>query len=254
MRRFLNAVQCQLFVVQQPSLYPTAASRVAFVCTLLTGKALEWATAVWREDGSAFPTFEHFLSQFRAVFEHSATGESAEERLLAVSQGDRPAAEYALTFRTLAAETGWEERPLTVIYRKGLYPDLQAELTCRDEGRDLMEFIDLSICIDNLMRTRRPPTHAIQDVHETLRTARPADPEPMQLEATHLMPEEEAKRFRFQLCLYCGEAGHRLAACPNKPPGRQNTSVSPDPRIPQSSNCAVVQVQVEIQGKIICPC
>ncbi|GAA6106522.1 protein LDOC1L, partial [Tachysurus ichikawai] len=58
-------MQCSLFVAQQPSLYLRAASHVAFVCTLLTGKVLEWATVVWREDGSAFPTFEHFLSQFR---------------------------------------------------------------------------------------------------------------------------------------------------------------------------------------------
>ncbi|MGL4646355.1 MAG: DUF4939 domain-containing protein, partial [Cetobacterium sp.] len=103
-------MQCSLFVAQQPSLYATDDSRIAFVCSLLTGKALDWATAVWREN--AFPTFEAFLARFRAVFDHSASGESAEERLLAVSQGDRTAAEYALTFRTLAAEAGWGERPL----------------------------------------------------------------------------------------------------------------------------------------------
>ncbi len=61
---------CSLFVNQQPSLYPTDSSRTAFVCSLLTGRALEWATAVWRMDGSAFPTFDTFLQQFREVFEH----------------------------------------------------------------------------------------------------------------------------------------------------------------------------------------
>ncbi|MGL4416151.1 MAG: hypothetical protein ACRCT0_01595 [Plesiomonas shigelloides] len=80
---------------------------VAFVCSLLTGKALDWATAVWRVD--AFPTFQSFLTLFRTVFDHSANGESAEERLLAISQGAHTVAEYALDFRTLAAETGWEE-------------------------------------------------------------------------------------------------------------------------------------------------
>jgi len=40
-------LQCSLFVNQQPSLYPTESSRISFVCSLLTGRALDWATAVW---------------------------------------------------------------------------------------------------------------------------------------------------------------------------------------------------------------
>ncbi len=40
-------LQCSMFVNQQPLLYPTDDSRIAFVCSLLTGRALEWATAVW---------------------------------------------------------------------------------------------------------------------------------------------------------------------------------------------------------------
>ncbi len=35
-------LQCSFFVNQKPSLYPTDSSRIAFVCSLLTGKALEW--------------------------------------------------------------------------------------------------------------------------------------------------------------------------------------------------------------------
>ncbi len=76
-------LQCSLFVNQQPSLYPTESIRTAFVCSLLTGKALDWATAVWRTDGSAFPTFDSFLHHFREVFEHPAEGRGAGEQLLA---------------------------------------------------------------------------------------------------------------------------------------------------------------------------
>ncbi len=36
-------LQCSMFVNQQPLLYPTDDSRIAFVCSLLTGRALEWA-------------------------------------------------------------------------------------------------------------------------------------------------------------------------------------------------------------------
>ncbi|XP_067255440.1 uncharacterized protein [Chanodichthys erythropterus] len=44
-------LQCSLYVNQQPSMYPIDISRISFVCSLLTGKALDWATAIWRDDG-----------------------------------------------------------------------------------------------------------------------------------------------------------------------------------------------------------
>ncbi len=148
-------LQCSLFVNQQPALYPTESGRIAFVCSLLTGKALDWATAVWGTDGSAFPTFDSFLHHFREVFDHPAEGRGAGEQLLALSQGRRTAAEYALTFRTLAAQTTWVEDTLKLLFRKRLNAELQSELACRDEGNTLGQFIELTIHLDNLIRSRR---------------------------------------------------------------------------------------------------
>lgn len=62
-------LQCTLYIDQQPSLYSNDAGCIAFVCSLLTGKALEWVTAVWRPEGSSFSSFAAFLQQFRNVFE-----------------------------------------------------------------------------------------------------------------------------------------------------------------------------------------
>ncbi len=182
-------LQYSLFVNQQPSLYPTESSRTAFVCSLLTGKALDWATAVWRTDGSAFPTFDSFLHHFREVFEHPAEGRGAGEQLLALSQGRRTAADYALSFRTLAAQTTWVEDTLKLLFRRGLNTELQSELACRDEGRTLSQFIELTIHIDNLIRSRR-----------TVRSAPRSPPrsqnavEPMQLGFTPLTPQERERR------------------------------------------------------------
>ena len=36
----------------------------------LTGKALEWANAVWREGDAVLDQFEEFTRRFRAVFDH----------------------------------------------------------------------------------------------------------------------------------------------------------------------------------------
>ncbi len=63
-----------MFVNQQPMLYPTDDNHIAFVCSLLTGRALEWATAVWNDDRAVFPSFASFIQNFKEVFQHPAGG------------------------------------------------------------------------------------------------------------------------------------------------------------------------------------
>ncbi len=217
--------KCKGFLMQcyqQPLTFPTDASQVSFICSLLTGRALDWATAIWEGNRLSFTTYDTFIRQFREVFEHSASGKEVGEELIALRQGNRTAADYTLTFRTLAAQTGWENEPLRLLYHKGLNEELQSELACRDEGRTLEQFMELTIRIDNLMRSRR--------VH---RSALPIPtnqgiPEPMQVGVTRLSAEERERRIRQHLCLYCGESGHLRAACTARPAWRVHTLVSAD--------------------------
>ncbi len=101
------------------------------------GESIRLATAVWEGGNMAFPSFRNFMRQFREVFEHSVDGKEVGEQLLALRQESSTAADYALTFRTLAAQTGWYNDPLNLLFRKGLTTELQSELACRDEGRTL---------------------------------------------------------------------------------------------------------------------
>ncbi len=215
-------MQSYICITQQPLTYPTDDSRVAFICSLLTGKALEWATAMWQGNRMSFPSYDHFIRQFRDVFERSASGKEAGEELITLRQGNHTAAEYTLDFRTLAAQTGWDNEPLRLFYRKGLNSDLQSELACREEGKTLEEFMDLTIRLDNLMRSRRPRRGfpALPVVQKS------PEPEPMQIGVTQLSAEERERRVRQHLCLYCGQAGHLRATCPTRPPRRDSTAVS----------------------------
>ncbi|KAL0149071.1 hypothetical protein M9458_055686, partial [Cirrhinus mrigala] len=153
---------------------------------------------------------------------------------MAQKQGRRTAADYALSFRTLAAQSGWNDGPLKLHYRKGLNADLQVELACRDEGLPLEQYIDLSVRVDNIMRSRKPnrqfvtlpPPMSVAD----------AAPEPMQIGATKLSVEERERRLRGNLCLYCGQPGHIRATCPTRPP-RQRAAVSTDE--PPLSRCEI---------------
>jgi len=62
-------LQCSLYINQQPALYSNETGKIAFICSLFTGKALEWITAVWRDDGPAFSSFECFMQRFKEVFD-----------------------------------------------------------------------------------------------------------------------------------------------------------------------------------------
>ncbi|KAI2646981.1 Retrotransposon-like protein 1 [Labeo rohita] len=42
--------QCTLIFQLQPSYFPTDSSKVAYIITLLTGKALDWASALWDKE------------------------------------------------------------------------------------------------------------------------------------------------------------------------------------------------------------
>ncbi|KAI2644142.1 Retrotransposon-derived protein PEG10 [Labeo rohita] len=189
-------LQCTLFVNQQPNLYASDESKIAFVCSLLTGKALEWATAVWDLGHSTYPTFATFLRSFKEVFQPTPDSSEAEEQIVSLRQGRRTAADYALEF---------------------------LELACRDESLSLSQYIDLSIRVDNVMRARRPARPFTMPLPSPPPAA--SGSEPMQIGTTRLTIEETERRIRNHLCLYCGEAGHIRATCPTQPP-RSPTSVS----------------------------
>ncbi|KAL0148306.1 hypothetical protein M9458_056368, partial [Cirrhinus mrigala] len=166
-------------------------------------------------------------------------------KIMALRQGRRTAADYALSFRTLAAQSGWNDEPLKLHYRKGLHPDLQVELACRDENLSLEAYIDLSIWVDSVMRARKPgrlptPVPAVALANETA-------PEPMQLGTTRLSLEERERHLRGNLCLYCGLAGHIRANCPTRPP-RQPSSVSD---LKPLTNCCLVPVKLGFEGRVV---
>ncbi len=94
-----------MFIGQQPTLYPTDDSRIAFVCSFLTGRALEWATAIWEDDHAAFPSFASF-TQNKEVFEHPAGGKEVGEQMLSLRQGGGSASMHYRSVRSPHKQDG----------------------------------------------------------------------------------------------------------------------------------------------------
>uniref|UniRef100_A0A3B1K2Y4 DUF4939 domain-containing protein n=1 Tax=Astyanax mexicanus TaxID=7994 RepID=A0A3B1K2Y4_ASTMX len=60
--------ECSLFFEQQPSRFPTECSKVAFIISLLTGKALAWATAMWEQASPDCTSSNSFTAALRQTF------------------------------------------------------------------------------------------------------------------------------------------------------------------------------------------
>lgn len=60
-------------------------------------------------------------------------GKEASKWLFLLKQGGNPIADFAVSFRILAAETGWEEAALQGVFSWGLAENIQGELAIRDD-------------------------------------------------------------------------------------------------------------------------
>lgn len=230
-----NPGGCRGFLVQvdltfrlQPLAFPTDEARIAYVITLLTHRALAWATAVWEEQTRACQHYTWFVAELRRVFDHPIGGREAASRLLRMRQGTRSAADYAVEFRTLAAESHWDEEALLATFLHGLTEVLKDDLAAREPTRDLEGLIDATIRADNRHRERQRDRRSVPYGTPEPRTrpfggetpaalsgaATVSRDEPMQLGSTHLSPEERERRMRERRCLYCGLEGHFRTTCP----------------------------------------
>lgn len=112
--------------------------------------------AIWEAQGEVTWSYEQFTSLIKEMFDHPSEIRASGEELFKIHQGNKPAAEYALTFSTLVAQRGLNIWAFITAYRWRLQEEIQKELACRDEALTLNHIISLSIRLDNLPHERKP--------------------------------------------------------------------------------------------------
>lgn len=91
-------LQCQLVLEMLASQFSTEHSKIAYVISLLKGRALQWPHTIWDQGGSLTDSFDDFIWHFKVVFSHPASDSSISEQLLRIRQGRRAITHYALQF------------------------------------------------------------------------------------------------------------------------------------------------------------
>ena len=100
------------------------------------------------------PQLASDLSLFSETFDHTVNGADAAGRLHGITQGARSAAEYTLEFRTLAADSGWDNNALRSAYKRGLSEEIK-DLLVRDQLVSFQDLITLAIRMDERLREQR---------------------------------------------------------------------------------------------------
>ncbi|ROL43701.1 Retrotransposon Gag-like protein 6 [Anabarilius grahami] len=61
-------LQCSLTLEMQPHLFPTEYSKVTFLISQLSGKALQWADSIWSQNNPVIQSYSSFVDHFKEVF------------------------------------------------------------------------------------------------------------------------------------------------------------------------------------------
>uniref|UniRef100_A0A8K9V5D1 DUF4939 domain-containing protein n=1 Tax=Oncorhynchus mykiss TaxID=8022 RepID=A0A8K9V5D1_ONCMY len=240
-RAFL--AQCALIFEIQPSSFPSDRSKIAYLITRLSVRALNWATAVWEQQPVICSSLEGFVEELRKVVDAPFSRKEAARKLIHLQQDARTVTDYAVDFHTLAAESAWNPEVLFDMFLHVVLEEVKDELAARLLPTDFDSLIALIIRIDGQLRERRmerkfdfthtsrdsttPPSHPGSPrrsrgrehprfpdlLRESPRRAEALFPEPMQLDRAGLSPAERQHRISTRSCLYYGTFGHFVSSC-----------------------------------------
>lgn len=166
---------------------------MAFVITLLKGRAREWATVVWDARAPFCATFQDFRAEIIKLFDRSAQGDEAASQLARLNQDGHSVTDYSIQFRTLAATCDWNEAALCARFREGLDDEIQDEIIIHELPRDFDSLVELALRVEGRLQRRhqrwmaQSPWTLGEGANSALTALPPvADPEPMQVGRLHL--------------------------------------------------------------------
>ena len=107
-----------------PTCYPTDASRVGLVGSLLSGIALSWFAPLLETNSPLLHNFEEFVKEFKACFGDTDGARTTINKIRTLRQGDQPASTYAANFRLIASDIPWDEQALMEQFCSGLRSDV----------------------------------------------------------------------------------------------------------------------------------
>ena len=209
----------------QSTRFPNDRSKVLFAISNMKGMAFDWALPYLRANHDILQDYNVFVTNLKVTFGNINCPRQAERELLELKQGHRSAVEYIADFQRLSLEVGWTETPsLCAMFDKGLNRKIKQALCNFQRPDTLAEYFRIVAELDNRhiefcqefredgIRSALPP---ISNYPVPTPSDGVAD---MIIGAAQrrrpLTSNKHQQRMDHNLCLYCGEEGHIIKACP----------------------------------------
>ncbi|KAL0167736.1 hypothetical protein M9458_035958, partial [Cirrhinus mrigala] len=182
-------LQVNLYIQMQPQQFTTEWTKVAFLTSLLSGKALKWAEAIWSSNNPIINSYEQFVSHFSEVFSTATGTLSTSDQLFRLRQGSSSIHDYTLHFRTLAAASGWNEISLLGAYRQGLNPEIRSAMAIYDDSIGLEAFLLRTTRVSQQLAACQSPITAplVASVAASTPVPEPMQKSPYQPGTMHLL-------------------------------------------------------------------
>lgn len=137
-------LQCSLYFEMQPQQFVNERAKIAFIISLLSGRALQWKRSIWDSQNPNKHSLDAFATHFKEVFCTTASVISIHDELFWLRQADMSMHDHTVTFRTLAATIGWNKTALLSAFYRGLSPSLREQIVIYEDKVGLKNFLQES--------------------------------------------------------------------------------------------------------------
>jgi hypothetical protein len=136
-----------------PSRYPTYASQVGLIGTVLSGRALAWFAPLLEKSSPLLNNYEEFISECKACFGDTNSITTTINKIRRLCQADEwPASAYAVDFHLFSTDIPWNDQALMEQFHFGLRNDVKdLLLTFPEEPKSLRKAISRVVRCDNYL-------------------------------------------------------------------------------------------------------
>lgn len=252
--------QLSLIFDLQPSQYALESTKVKYAALFLRGTAQRWLQPylLASPQPEILRNFALFSKELRQNFGDPDEIATAERNLIGLEQTGTAAA-YVSEFKHLAIILGWDSSSLGALFYRGLKDSVKDEITRIGRPTSFQTLMEKAIILDNRI-TERNIERGYSQPQTTPRSYRPSAPSPayqpsltaapikqrsspqtakrnnsseLLTKSGKLIPQEYERRIKHNLCVYCGDASHKVDRCPLKK-SRSSASANAASSVPKT--------------------